>query len=193
MSDLSQWAINGAWAHHPSGFTFVFRGEGFDPLVPEAFGTWVGPEGTTTSGHPDSFRDEARRATDFKFLRYDAVDLLKPPAEPEPEADLQRQLAERDRVIAQYTADIMVMNDILNDCAADADLCQSYEAALDRVNGAVSSFQLVGRNKSYRVSFYVNVPRGFNISTLERVVDQALSEESLDACSSFSWDEVDVS
>jgi hypothetical protein len=88
-------------------------------------------------------------------------------------------------------ADVQRANEILNERATDASLCDSYESALDDVNRAVSTFQLHGRKKTYNVSFNVTVGKDFGWSAFERIIDGALADEGDEACDSFYYEESD--
>lgn len=95
------------------------------------------------------------------------------------------------RELETIRQDIRRANEILNDAAADADLCSSYERALERVNHAVSSFKLVGRHRDQRVFFTITVPDDFDWSDLERSIDTYLGDHGLERCTSFDHDECD--
>jgi hypothetical protein len=88
-------------------------------------------------------------------------------------------------------ADIQQANEILNSAATDAELCSSYEDALDRVNRAVSTFKLHGRQKEHRVDFYVQLPPDALLHGLETAIDNWLTEHGFDACTGFDWNEAE--
>lgn len=50
-----------------------------------------------------------------------------------------------------WAADVQLMNSILNQAAEDADLCDQYEKALDKVNEQCKLIELEGRRKPWRV------------------------------------------
>lgn len=50
-----------------------------------------------------------------------------------------------------WATSVQLMNDILNEAAEDADLCERYEDALDKVNEQCKLIELKGRQKLWRV------------------------------------------
>lgn len=56
-----------------------------------------------------------------------------------------------------WATDVQLMNDILNEAAENADLCDQYENTLDKVNQQCKLIELKGRQKLWRVFIEVEV------------------------------------
>lgn len=84
-----------------------------------------------------------------------------------------------------YNQDIERMNSILNEAAENADLCDQYEAALERVNQSCTLIELMGRPKDWEVFVQLQV-------TVSAVTEDEADNIAESIASNFNGDMLSV-